>query len=114
MVSKQAVWTFTGETDLWLSNGAVWKNHAYGNYMQSDWIWRECSTDRLVTNFQGGKTQEKSRSYFPADDNDLTIGNYSGFTNIYFAHNNDGSSTEDYDVGACDHPEEERQVLLLR
>ena len=92
--------TFTGETDLWLSNGAVWKNHAYGKTTQSDYGYGGNAFDgSVVTNFQGGKTQEKAGHIFQLDDNDLTIGNYSGFTNIYFAHNNDGSSTEDYDVG---------------
>ena len=92
--------TFTGETDLWLSNGAVWKNHTYGKTTQSDYGYGGNAFDgSVVTNFQGGKTQEKAGHIFQLDDNDLTIGNYSGFTNIYFAHNNDGSSTEDYDVG---------------
>ena len=92
--------TFTGETDLWLSNGAVWKNHAYGKTTQSDYGYGGNAFDgSVVTSFQGGKTQEKAGHIFQLDDNDLTIGNYSGFTNIYFAHNDDGSSTEDYDVG---------------
>ena len=92
--------TFTGETDLWLSNGAVWKNHAYGKTTQSDYGYGGNAFDgSVVTNFQGGKTQEEAGHIFQLDDNDLTIGNYSGFTNIYFAHNNDGSSIDDYDVG---------------
>ena len=92
--------TFTGETDLWLSNGAVWKNHAYGKTTQSDYGYGGNAFDgSVVTNFQGGKTQEKAGHIFQLDDNDLTIGNYSGFTNIYFVHNNDGSSIDDYDVG---------------
>ncbi len=92
--------TFTGETDLWLSNGAVWKNHAYGKTTQSDYGYGGNAFDgSVVTNFQGGKTQEKAGHIFQLDENDLTIGNYSGFTNIYFAHNNDGSSIDDYDVG---------------
>ena len=92
--------TFTGETDLWLSNGAAWKNHAYGKTTQSDYGYGGNAFDgSVVTNFQGGKTQEKAGHIFQLDDNDLTIGNYSGFTNIYFAHNNDGSSIDDYDVG---------------
>ena len=92
--------TFTGETDLWLSNGAVWKNHAYGKTTQSDYGYGGNAFDgSIVTNFQGGKTQEKAGHIFQLDDNDLTIGNYSGFTNIYFVHNNDGSSIDDYDVG---------------
>ena len=92
--------TFTGETGLWLSNGAAWKNHAYGKTTQSDYGYGGNAFDgSVVTNFQGGKTQEKAGHIFQLDDNDLTIGNYSGFTNIYFAHNNDGSSIDDYDVG---------------
>ena len=92
--------TFTGETDLWLSKGAVWKNHAYGKTTQSDYGYGGNAFDgSVVTNFQGGKTQKEAGHIFQLDDNDLTIGNYSGFTNIYFAHNNDGSSIDDYDVG---------------
>ena len=97
---KAGALTFTGETNLWLSNGAVWKNHAYGKITQSDYgNGGNAFFGSVVTNFQGGKTQEEAGHIFQLDDNDLTIGNYSGFTNIYFAHNNDGSSTEDYDVG---------------
>jgi len=89
--------TFTGETNLWLSNGAAWKNHAYGKITQSDY--GNAFLGSVVTNFHGGKTKETAGHIFQLDENDLTIGNYSGFTNIYFAHNNDGSSIDDYDVG---------------
>ena len=92
--------TFTGETDLWLSNGAAWKNHAYGKTTQSDYGYGgNAFNGSVVTNFHGGKTQKEAGHIFQLDDNDLTIGNYSGFTNIYFAHDNDGSSEDDYDVG---------------
>ncbi len=97
---KAGALTFTGETDLWLSNGAVWKNHAYGKTTQSDYGYGGNAFDgSVVTNFQGGKTQKEAGHIFQLDENDLTIGNYSGFTNIYFAHNKDGSSIDDYDVG---------------
>ena len=92
--------TFTGETNLWLSNGAAWKNHTYGKITQSDYGNGGNAFDgSVVTNFQGGKTKETAGHIFQLDENDLTIGNYSGFTNIYFAHNNDGLSIDDYDVG---------------
>ena len=92
--------TFTGETNLWLSNGAAWKNHAYGKITQSDYgNGGNAFLGSVVTNFHGGKTKETAGHIFQLDENDLTIGNYSGFTNIYFAHNNDGSSIDDYDVG---------------
>ena len=92
--------TFTGETNLWLSNGAAWNNHTYGKITQSDYgNGGNAFLGSVVTNFHGGKTQEKAGHIFQLDENDLTIGNYSGFTNIYFAHNNDGSSIDDYDVG---------------
>ena len=97
---KAGALTFTGETNLWLSNGAVWKNHAYGTITQSDYGHGGNAFDgSVVTNFQGGKTQKEAGHIFQLDENDLTIGNYSGFTNIYFAHNKDGSSIDDYDVG---------------
>ena len=92
--------TFTGETNLWLSNGAAWKNHTYGKITQSDYgNGGNAFNGSVVTNFQGGKTKETAGHIFQLDENDLTIGNYSGFTNIYFAHNNDGLSIDDYDVG---------------
>ena len=97
---KAGALTFTGETNLWLSNGAAWKNHAYGNITQSDYGHGGNAFDgSVVTNFQGGKTQKEAGHIFQLDEKDLTIGNYSGFTNIYFAHNKDGSSIDDYDVG---------------
>ena len=85
--------TYKGETNLWLSNGGVWNNEAYGNPSASQF------TGSLVSNFHGGESDEKAGNIFQKDANSLTIDNYSGNTNIFYAHTGNGEAASDYAAG---------------
>ena len=86
--------TFKGETNLWLSNGAVWNNELYGN-VESNYKF----TGSLVSNLHGGESEEKAGNIFQKDANSLTIDNYSGNTNIFYAHTGNGEAAENYAAG---------------
>ena len=85
--------TYKGETNLWLSNGAAWNNEAYGNPSASQF------TGSLVSNLHGGESEEKAGNIFQKDANSLTIDNYSGYANIYYAHEGNGEAAENYKAG---------------
>ena len=85
--------TYKGETNLWLSNGAAWNNEAYGNPSASQF------TGSLVSNLHGGESEEKAGNIFQKDANSLTIDNYSGYANIYYAHEGNGEAAENYTAG---------------
>ena len=87
-------YTFKGETNLWLSNGAVWNNELYGN-VESSYKF----TGSLVSNLHGGESKEKAGNIFQKDANSLTIGNYSGNTNIFYAHTGNGEAADNYKAG---------------
>ncbi len=87
-------YTFKGETNLWLSNGAVWNNELYGN-VESSYKF----TGSLVSNLHGGESKEKAGNIFQKDANSLTIDNYSGNTNIFYAHTGNGEAASDYAAG---------------
>ena len=87
-------YTFKGETNLWLSNGAVWNNELHGN-VESKYNF----TGSLVSNFHGGESEEKAGNIFQKDANSLTIDNYSGYANIYYAHEGNGEAAENYKAG---------------
>ena len=87
-------YTFKGETNLWLSNGAVWNNELYGN-VESNYKF----TGSLVSNLHGGESSEKAGNIFQKDANSLTIGNYSGNTNIFYAHTGNGEAADNYKAG---------------
>ena len=92
--------TFKGETNLWLSNGAVWNNELYGNVENvPNWKNGYQFTGSLVSNLHGGEGEEKAGNIFQKDANSLTIDNYSGYANIYYAHEGNGEAAENYKAG---------------
>ena len=93
-------YTFKGETNLWLSNGAVWNNELYGNVENvPNWKNGYQFTGSLVSNLHGGEGEEKAGNIFQKDANSLTIDNYSGYANIYYAHEGNGEAAENYKAG---------------
>ena len=54
-------------------------------------------TGSRVAKFVGGTSAETAGNIYQKDSNALTINDYSGVTNIYYEHDNDGSSASDYD-----------------
>ena len=84
--------TFTGAANLWLQNGATWNNEEWGEPA-------DAFEGSRVTNFVGGVSEGKAGNIFQKDINDLTIDNYSGNTNIYYAHAGNGEAAENYAAG---------------
>ena len=91
---------FTGENNLWLQNGATWTNKLYGKlkFFKDD-KYQTPFLGSHVTNFVGGASDAKAGNIFQNDIRTLTIDNYSGNTNIFYAHNGNGEATDDYAAG---------------
>ena len=82
--------TFTGATNLWLQNGATWTNEQQG-VLPSVWGGEQFKGSR-VNKLAGGATAEAAGNIYQNDSNSLTINNYSGVTNIIYAHGGDGTT----------------------
>ena len=90
--------TFTGDANLWLQNGATWNNEVVDEIIRNPWGGEEWAGSR-ITNFTGGASDAKAGNIFQKDDNSLTISNYSGNTNIFYAHTSNGEASENYAAG---------------
>lgn len=90
--------TFTGDANLWLQNGATWNNEVVDTIIKNPWGGEKWAGSR-VTNFTGGESEAKAGNIFQKDNNSLTISNYSGYTNIYYAHEGNGEAAENYKAG---------------
>ena len=90
--------TFTGDANLWLQNGATWNNEVVDEIIRNPWGGEEWAGSR-ITNFTGGASDAKAGNIFQKDDNSLTISNYSGNTNIFYAHTGNGEASENYAAG---------------
>lgn len=78
--------TSYGTFNLWLADGATWTNEKNGKEVPSGF------TGSHVTNFTGGSDAAHAGNIYQNDSNSLTIDNYSGVTNIIYAHGGDGTS----------------------
>lgn len=79
-----------GQFNLWLQNGATWTNEQQG-VLPSVWGGEQFKGSR-VNKLAGGATAEAAGNIYQNDSNSLTIDNYSGVTNIIYAHGGDGTS----------------------
>ncbi|WP_307978242.1 autotransporter domain-containing protein [uncultured Phascolarctobacterium sp.] len=107
---------FTGENNLWLQNGATWTNELYGKlkFFKDD-KYKTPFMGSHVTNFTGGASDAKAGNIFQNDRRTLTIDNYSGNTNIFYAHNGNGEAADDYAAGdtIIKHAEKDAAVTLI-
>ena len=87
-----------GQINLWLQNGASWTNEVHGS-AEKDWKGNSLFNGSHVTNFAGGASDAKAGNIFQKDANSLTIDNYSGNTNIFYAHTGNGEAAENYAAG---------------
>ena len=87
-----------GQINLWLQNGASWTNEVHGS-AEKDWKGNSLFNGSHVTNFAGGASDSKAGNIFQKDANSLTIDNYSGNTNIFYAHTGNGEAAENYAAG---------------
>ena len=90
--------TFTGDANLWLQNGATWNNEVVDMIIKKPEGGEKWAGSR-VTNFTGGESEAKAGNIFQKDSNSLTISNYSGNTNIFYAHTGNGEAAENYAAG---------------
>ena len=87
-----------GQINLWLQNGASWTNEVHGS-AEKDWKGNSLFNGSHVTNFAGGVSDAKAGNIFQKDADSLTIDNYSGNTNIFYAHTGNGEAASDYAAG---------------
>ena len=85
--------TSYGTFNLWLADGATWTNEKNGKEVPSGF------TGSHVTNFTGGADAAHAGNIFQKDSKNLTVDNYSGNTNIYYAHSGNGEAAENYAAG---------------
>ena len=85
--------TSYGTFNLWLTDGATWTNEKNGKVVPSGF------TGSRVTQFTGGSDAAHAGNIFQNDSKTLTIDNYSGYTNIYYAHEGNGEAAENYKAG---------------
>lgn len=85
--------TSYGTFNLWLTDGASWTNEKNGKEVPSGF------TGSHVTNFTGGSDVAHAGNIFQNDTKKITIDNYSGYANIYYAHEGNGEAAENYKAG---------------
>ena len=89
---------FTGQVNMYVSNGATWTNEVYSELVPG-WGGTSEFTGSVVDKFVGGIDKDHAGVIIQKDNNPLTINNYSGNTTIIYAHENDGTKTTDYTAG---------------
>lgn len=85
--------TSYGIFNLWLTDGATWTNEKNGKEVPSGFAGSH------VTNFTGGSDAAHAGNIFQNDTKKITIDNYSGYANIYYAHEGNGEAAENYKAG---------------
>lgn len=85
--------TSYGTFNLWLTDGATWTNEKNGKEVPSGFAGSH------VTKLTGGSDVAHAGNIFQKDSKALTIDNYSGYTNIYYAHEGNGEAAENYKAG---------------
>ncbi|MGM9583147.1 MAG: hypothetical protein ACI3WU_05470, partial [Phascolarctobacterium sp.] len=89
---------YHGAINLTLSNGATWNNILNGAVTAPNAGYGNAGiafAGSHISNFTGG-TASSAGNIFQKDSNPLTIDKYSGVTNIFYAHANDGTVVSDY------------------
>ena len=76
--------TFKGESNLFLANGAAWMNEKYIDTGTS-WGGKNFEGSHL-TRLAGGASAAKAGQIFQKDTGNITVDNYSGYTDVYYAH----------------------------
>ena len=85
--------TSYGTFNLWLTDGAAWTNEKNGKEVPSGF------TGSHVTGFTGGADAAHAGNIFQKDSKNLSIDNYSGNSNIFYAHEGKGEATANYKAG---------------
>lgn len=85
--------TSYGTFNLWLTDGATWTNEKNGKKVPSGF------TGSHVTKLTGGSDAAHAGNIFQKDAKNITIDNYSGNTNIFYAHTGNGEAADNYAAG---------------
>ena len=85
--------TSYGTFNLWLTDGATWTNEKNGKKIPSGFAGSH------VTKLSGGSDAAHAGNIFQNDTKKITIDNYSGYANIYYAHEGNGEAAENYKAG---------------
>ena len=98
----------TGEVNLWLQNNATW-NHKTLSLInginlgevpqQSAPHYGDYDGITHINQLTGGTSEAASGLIFQNNEANIEIRNYSGFTTVFYNHDNDGSSASDYTAG---------------
>lgn len=101
--------TSYGTFNLWLTDGATWTNEKNGKEVPSGF------TGSHVTKLTGGSDAAHAGNIFQNDTKKITIDNYSGCANIYYAHEENGEAAENYKAGdtIIKHAEKDSVVSLI-
>ena len=81
-----------GVINMYLNNGAAWNNQVWG---KTDGGFGGSHVAKLA----GGDSEATAGNIFQKDSRNLTIDNYSGNTNIFYAHTGNGEAAENYAAG---------------
>ena len=81
-----------GVINMYLNNGAAWNNQVWG---KTDGGFGGSHVAKLA----GGDSEATAGNIFQKDSRNLTIDNYSGNTNIFYAHTGNGEAASDYAAG---------------
>ena len=101
--------TSYGTFNLWLADGAAWTNEKNGKEVPNGF------NGSHVTGFTGGADAAHAGNIFQKDSKNLTVDNYSGNTNIYYAHSGNGEAADNYAAGdtIIKHAEEGSVVSMI-
>ena len=69
-----------GTLNLWLQNGAAWKNQQYGTALPAGFAGSRLST------FTSGSDASHAGVIFQKNEKDITIGSYSGYARVFYEH----------------------------
>ena len=105
----------SGSMNLTLTNGASWTNEKYGYTYGDGEFGNYKFTGSEIANFVGSASDAKAGNIFQNDANNITIDNYSGNTNIFYAHTGNGEAASDYAAGdtVIKHAEKDSVVSLI-
>ena len=83
---------YVGKINMHVGNGANWTNEQCGAAVEG-------FKGSHVAKFVGGESEAKAGNIFQNDANNITIDNYSGNTNIFYAHTGNGEAADNYAAG---------------
>ncbi|WP_304089125.1 hypothetical protein, partial [Phascolarctobacterium succinatutens] len=117
LTNEQSSWTGVvdntgadqaGEVNLWVQNNATWNHKALSLTngislgevpQQSAPHYGKYDGVSHINKLNGGSSAGNAGLIFQDDAAAIDINNYSGYTTVFYKHNNDGSASADYTAG---------------